>query len=75
MGEKSTVSGKDLVASVPPVRIRHRVGVQVPAAIVGIPVRVHGPESFSYLKPSVPPFFEPPTGGLSELNLMRSLTP
>ena len=39
------VSGNNLVAGVPPVRVRHRVGVDVPAAVVGVPVRVHGPES------------------------------
>jgi hypothetical protein len=43
-GRKKTVAGKDLVASIPPVRILNGVGLNVPVAIVGVPVRVHGPK-------------------------------
>ena len=44
-GGSKIVSGYNLVASIPPVRIRHRVGVDVPAIVLGVPVGVHGPES------------------------------
>ena len=37
-GRKTIVSGNELVALVPPVRIRHLVGVHVPAVIVPVPV-------------------------------------
>ena len=42
-GERnSIVSRNHLVASIPPIRMLNRVGVHVPAAIVGVPVRIHG---------------------------------
>ena len=43
-GRKKTVAGEDLVASIPRVRIVNRVGVDVPVAVVLVPVGVHGPE-------------------------------
>ena len=43
-GRKKTVAGEDLVAIVPPVRILDRVGVHIPVAVVGVPVRVDSPE-------------------------------
>ena len=43
-GRKKTVAGKNLVAVVPPVRILDRVGLDVPVAVVGVPVRVHSPD-------------------------------
>ena len=36
----------DLVAVVPPVRVLDRVGLDVPAAIVGVPVGVDRPEPY-----------------------------
>ena len=44
---------ENLVTGVPPVRIHHRVGVDVPAAVVGVPVRVHGPDASCKI-PSIP---------------------
>ena len=38
------VSRNNLIASVPLVRIRDRVGVHVPLAIASVPVRVDGPD-------------------------------
>ena len=35
-----------MVVCVPPVRIVDRVGIDIPAVVVSVPVRVHGPESF-----------------------------
>jgi len=40
------VARHDLVAVVPPVRVLDRVGLDVPAAIVGVPVGVDRPESY-----------------------------
>jgi len=34
----------NLVANIPPVRVRHRVSIHIPATVAGIPVRVHGPD-------------------------------
>ena len=55
--ENTAVSGEHPVAVVPSVRVRNRVGVHVPAAVVGIPVDVHRAE-FSYRKPSMPLSFD-----------------
>jgi len=35
-----------MVASIPPVQILDGVRVDIPATVVGVPVRVHNPESF-----------------------------
>ncbi len=44
-GEIIRVAGDRLVAGIPPVRVRHGVGVDIPAIVLDVPVRVHGPES------------------------------
>ena len=43
-GRKKTVAGKDLGACIPPIRALNRVSPDVPAAVVGVPARVHGTE-------------------------------
>lgn len=53
-GRNIAVSGENLVASIPPVRIRDGIGVHVPVAVVAVPVRVHRPD-ISCHKPSTPP--------------------
>ncbi len=47
------VAGEDLVVSVPLVRIRNRIGVDVPVAVIGVPVAVDRPELTLYYYPSV----------------------
>ena len=42
-GRKKTVAGKDLVAGIPPVRVLNGISLDIPVAIVRVPVRVHGP--------------------------------
>ncbi len=43
-GRKKTLAGEHLVLVVPLVRIANRVGLNIPVAIVGVPVGVHNPE-------------------------------
>lgn len=38
------VSREHLVAFVPPVRVLNRVGLNVPVAVLRVPVSVHGPD-------------------------------
>lgn len=46
-----------MVPAIPPVRVRDRVGVHVPAVVVAVPVEVHHPE-LSCSAPSAPLLLE-----------------
>lgn len=48
------VSREDLITSVPLIRVRDGIGVDVPLAIVDVPVRVHRPEKLCGEPPSPP---------------------
>ena len=45
-GRKQIVSGENLVAVVPPVRVLNTVGAHMPVAVPVIPVHVHRAKSF-----------------------------
>jgi len=38
------VARDNLVAGIPPVKVLNRIGVQIPVAVVRVPVSVHGPD-------------------------------
>jgi len=44
MRENKRVSGNHLVLGIPSVQVLDGVRVDVPAVVVGVPVRIHGPE-------------------------------
>ncbi len=42
--EKMRVAGSHLIVGIPPVRVLDRVSLDIPVAVVRVPVRVHGPD-------------------------------
>ena len=46
--KKYRIARADLIVSIPLVLVLNRIGVQVPLAVVSVPVRIHCPEYYAH---------------------------